>query len=169
MMAWYVFAVSLHILAACVWIGGMVFLAAAVLPVLRRPAYQAVAVPLIHAVAVQFRWIAWTTLGLLIATGVANLHVRGYGWAQVRDGSVWRGGFGHILGIKLVLVALILIISAWHDLLVGPRFTRAALTDPRSPRTRRLRRAAVWVGRLMLILSVAVVALGVMLVRGVPQ
>ena len=168
-MAWYVLAVSLHVLAVCIWIGGMVFLAAAVLPVLRRPAYQGVAVPLIHAVALQFRWIAWTTLGLLVATGIGTLHFRGYGWAEVRDGSLWRGGFGHILGIKLVLVALILAISAWHDLIVGPRSTQAALEDPGSRRTRRLRRAAAWVGRLMLILSVSALALGVMLVRGVPQ
>ena len=169
MMAWYVVAVSLHILAACVWIGGMVFLAAAVLPVLRRPAYQTVAVPLIHAVALQFRWIAWTTLGLLVATGIANLRFRGYGWAQVRDGSIWRSEFGHILGVKLALVAVILAISAWHDLILGPRFTQAALADPGSPLARRLRRAAAWVGRLMLVLSVAAVALGVMLVRGAPQ
>ncbi|HET7263986.1 MAG TPA: CopD family protein [bacterium] len=167
-MVAYVISVSLHILAACVWIGGMVFLAAAVLPVLRRPPYQAVAAPLIHAVALRFRWIAWATLGLLVATGIANLHFRGYGWTAVRDGTAWRTGFGHILGIKLALVALILAISAWHDLVVGPEFTKAALADPGSPRTRRLRRVAAWVGRLMLVLSVAVLALGVMLVRGAP-
>lgn len=167
-MAWYVVSVSLHILAACVWIGGMVFLAIAVLPVLRRPPYQAVAVPLIHAVALQFRWIAWATLGLLVATGIANLRFRGFGWAALHDGTVWRSGFGRVLGIKLALVALILAISAWHDLIVGPEFTRAALADPSSPRTRRLRRAAAWVGRLMLVLSVAVLTLGVMLVRGAP-
>lgn len=167
-MAWYVLAVSLHILAACVWIGGMVFLAAAVLPVLRRPAYQPVAVPLLHAVAIQFRWIAWAALGLLIATGIANLHFRGYGWAQVQNGSLWQGWFGHVLGIKLALVLLILIVSAWHDVVVGPQFTRTAQEDPYSRRTRRLRRLAGWVGRVILILSVAAVALGVMLVRGVP-
>ena len=167
-MAWYVASVSLHILAACVWIGGMVFLAAAVLPVLRRPPFQAVAVPLIHAVALRFRWIAWGTLGLLVATGMANLHFRGFGWAALGGGTVWRSGFGHVLGIKLALVALILAISAWHDLVVGPEFTRAALAAPGVPRTRRLRRGAAWIGRLMLVLSIGVVALGVMLVRGVP-
>ncbi|HEV2357541.1 MAG TPA: CopD family protein [bacterium] len=168
-MVWYILVVSLHILAACVWIGGMAFLAAAVLPVLRRPTYETVAASLIHAVAVQFRWIAWAALGLLVATGIANLHFRGYGWAEVRNGSVWQSGFGRVLGVKLVLVALILVISAWHDVVVGPRFTLAAREDPRSSRTRRLRRLAAWIGRLMLILSVAIVALGVMLVRGVPQ
>jgi putative copper resistance protein D len=168
-MSWYLLAVSLHILAACVWIGGMVFLAAAVLPVLRRPAYQAVAVPLIHAVAVRFRWIAWAALGLLIATGIATLNFRGYGWGQVRSGALWQGWFGRVLAWKLVLVALILVISAWHDIVIGPRFTQVAQEDPHSPRTRRLRRVAAWVGRAILILSVAVVALGVMLVRGVPR
>jgi putative copper resistance protein D len=167
-MAWHVATVSLHILAACIWIGGMVFLAAAVLPVLRRPPYHAVAVPLIHAVALQFRWIAWATLGLLVATGVANLRFRGYGWEQVANGALWHSSFGHILGIKLVLVALIVAISAWHDLVAGPQFTQAALDDPGSRRTRSLRRIAAWVGRLMLLLSVAAVALGVMLVRGAP-
>ena len=167
-MAGYVIAVSLHILAACVWVGGMVFLAVAVLPVLRRAPYQAVAVPLIHAVALQFRWVAWGTLALLVASGIANLHFRGLGWTEVRSGSVWRTEFGHILAVKLALVVLILGISAWHDLVAGPEFTRQALADPRSPRTRRLRRATGWVGRLILLLSIAVVALGVMLVRGAP-
>jgi copper resistance protein D len=168
-MTWYVISVSLHILAASVWIGAMVFLAAAVLPVLRRPPYQAVAVPLIHAIAIQFRWIAWATLGALVATGIASLHFRGFGWAQVQDGSMWQGEFGRVLGVKLACVALILAISAWHDLVVGPRFTRAALADPRSARTRRLRRVAAWIGRLMLLLSIGAMALGVMLVRGVPR
>lgn len=165
----YVLTVSIHVLAACIWIGGMVFLAAAVLPVLRRPPYHSVAVPLIHAVVTQFRWIAWTSLGLLVATGIANLHFRGYGWAQVRDGSMWRTAFGHALAIKLALVVLILAISGWHDLVAGPQFTRAALADAAAPRTRRMRRAAAWAGRLILLLSIAVVVLGIMLVRGAPQ
>lgn len=168
-MVWYILVVSLHILAACVWIGGMVFLAAAVLPVLRRPAYQAVAIPLIHATAVRFRWIGWGTLGLLIGTGIADLIFRGYGWEQLRSGALRQSSFGHVLGIKLVLVAAILIVSAWHDIFVGPQFTRAGQEDPHSPHTRRLRRLASWVGRVILILSVVVVVLGVMLVRGVPQ
>jgi len=44
-MTWYLLAVSLHILAACVWIGGMVFLAAVLLPVLREPEYRGAALP----------------------------------------------------------------------------------------------------------------------------
>ncbi len=167
-MAWYVLSVSLHILAACVWIGGMVFLAAAVLPLLRRPAYQALALPLIHALGLRFRWIGWAALATLVGTGITNLSYRGYGWDQVRTGTVWQGWFGYTLAVKLVLVALILVIGAAHDIVIGPLATRQETDNPDSPRIRRLRRRAAWVGRVMLLLSVIVVILGVMLVRGLP-
>ncbi len=167
-MAWYVCSVALHILAACVWIGGMVFLALAVLPVLRRPAYQAVAVPLIHALGLRLRWIGWAALATLVATGVVNLSYRGIGWAQVRTGAAWQGWFGHVLALKLVLVALILVAAGAHDLLLGPLATRLANEHPDPARVRRIRRGAAWAGRGLLLLSVAVLVLGVMLVRGVP-
>jgi putative copper resistance protein D len=130
---------------------------------------QAVAIPLIHATAIRFRWIGWGTLGLLITTGIADLIFRGYGWEQLRNGSLWQSSFGHVLGIKLVLIVVILIVSAWHDIFVGPQFTRVGQEDPHSPHTRRLRRLAAWAGRVILILSVVAVVLGVMLVRGIPQ
>jgi putative copper resistance protein D len=168
-MTWYIVSVSLHIFAACVWIGGMVFLAAAVLPVLRRPPYRPAAVPLLHAIAAQFRWTAWSMLALLVATGIANLRARGFGLAQVRDGTLWQGDFGRVLAVKLAIVALLVAVSAWHDLVAGPRFTRTALADPDSTRTRRLRRTTGWFGRVILLLSLAALVLGVMLVRGVPR
>lgn len=166
-MVWYLVSVVVHLLAAAVWIGGMVFLALAVLPVLRQPAYRDASLPLLYAISVRFRWLGWTALAALVATGIVNLAYRGYGWAQVRSGALWDGTFGHILAFKLGLVALLVAISAVHDLVVGPRVTRT-VQDPDSGRARRLRRQAAWVGRVVLLLSVAVLVLAVMLVRGVP-
>jgi copper resistance protein D len=166
-MPWYEVSVSLHILAACVWVGGMIFLAIVVLPILRQPGYRSVAVPLIQAAGVRFRWVGWMALGMLVLTGVANLSFRGYGWTLVRDGSAWQGWFGHTLAVKLILVAAIVVISAVHDLVLGPRFTRLAGEEPDLPAARRLRRQAAWIGRIVLLLSIAVVVLGVILVRGV--
>ncbi len=65
----------------------MVFLAVVVLPALRQPAYRAVALPLIHATGVRFGRIGWATVATLVATGIANLGFRGYGWAQVQKWS----------------------------------------------------------------------------------
>ena len=111
-MTWYLLAVSLHILAACVWIGGMVFLAAVLLPVLREPEYRGAALPLIRTTAIRFRWAGWTALLTLVITGCANVVFRGYGWRQVRDGELWQGWFGHVLALKLLFVWLVMLISA---------------------------------------------------------
>jgi uncharacterized membrane protein len=166
-MAWYDVSIALHILAACIWVGGMIFLAIVVLPILRQPGYRSVAVPLIQAAGVRFRWIGWIALGMLVLTGVTNLRFRGYRWAHVRDGSVWQGWFGHTLAAKLILVMAIVTISAVHDLVLGPRFMRVAEQQADGPAARRLRRQAAWIGRLVLLLSIVVVVLGVILVRGV--
>jgi putative copper export protein len=166
-MPWYEVSVSLHILAACVWVGGMIFLGIVVLPILRQPEYRAVAVPLIQAAGIRFRWVGWMAVGTLVLTGIANLRFRGYAWTQWRNGTIWQGGFGHTLAAKVSLVAAILIISAVHDLAIGPRFIRIAVEQPDLPAARRLRRQAAWIGRIVLLLSIAVVVLGVMLVRGV--
>jgi hypothetical protein len=65
-------------------------------------------------------------------------------------------------------VALILAISAAHDFWLGPRATRAWQAAPASPQARRLRRQATWLARLNAVLALATVALGVLLVRGLP-
>ena len=91
-MPWYEVSVSLHILAACIWVGGMIFLAFVMLPILRQPGFRSVTTPLIQAAGVRFRWVGWMVLGTLVVTGVTNLRFSGYGWAQVRDGSARQGG-----------------------------------------------------------------------------
>ncbi len=166
-MGWYIAAVSVHILAACIWIGGMVFLAAVLLPALRQPDYRGVALPLIRATAIRFRWVGWAALLTLAITGSANLMVRGYGWRQVQDGEMWRGWFGHVLALKLMLVLAVVLISAWHDISAS-RQAHLALGDVDPAQLRRYRRRAAWVGRIVLVLSIAILALWVTLVRGAP-
>jgi putative copper resistance protein D len=161
-MPWYEVSVTLHILAACVWVGGMIFLAIVVLPILRQQEYRSVAMPLIRGAGVRFRWVGWMAVGTLVLTGIANLRFRGYGWAQLRDGGIWQGWFGHTLAAKLILVAAIVVISAVHDML-GPGAVEQL--DPAA--AQRFRRHAAWMGRVVLLFSIAVVALGVILVRGV--
>jgi putative copper export protein len=168
MHAFYLLSIWLHILAAATWIGGMLFLVLVLVPVVRRQDYREVAAPLVHRVGVRFRWVGWICLGLLILSGVFNLIYRGVTWADVATGQLWRSPFGQALGLKLFLVATILLISAAHDFIIGPRATALWQADPAAPAAQRLRRQAGWLGRLNLLLALAVVALGVILVRGWP-
>ena len=168
MHAAYFVSVWLHILAAVIWIGGMVFYALILIPVLRWPEYRSIARAIASGTAVRFRWVGWGCLGLLIVTGTFNLAYRGFSWTDVGIGRIFQGPFGKALGIKLLVVAVILLISVVHDFLIGPRASVSGQEDPTSPRSSRLRRQASWLGRVNLLLGLIVVALGVVLVRGWP-
>ena len=89
----------LHVLAATVWVGGQLTLAALV-PVLRRFGAE---VP--RAAAQQFNRVAWTAFAVLIVTGVWNITAVSH---QLSHSS----GYKTTLIVKLVVVA-ISGITAW--------------------------------------------------------
>lgn len=168
LMTLYILSVWIHILAAALWVGGMLFLALVLIPALRRWDQRGVAATLVHHVGVRFRWLGWLSLLLLVLTGSINVAMRGFGWSDLVSSLFWRSMFGQILGVKLLLVALTFLLSAIHDFLIGPRATRLGRQDPDSPQARKFRRQAAWMGRLNLLIGLLIVALGVMLVRGWP-
>lgn len=160
-------AILLHVLAAIVWIGGMVFLGAVLIPVLRRSrAAGGQYTELIHRTGTRFRNVGWACLMILIVSGIVNLSRWGVGFERLTSAELWASTWGHILGMKLALVAVALAMSAVHDFVVGPRATRTLRQAPGSAEAGRLRRAAGWMGRVNLLIAVVIVALAIMLVRG---
>ena len=113
----------LHIVAACVWIGGQVVLAGLV-PVLRRVDTDDRRAT--RAVARQFQRLAWPAFAVLLATGIWNL-VDVHASEQSTQWLV-------TLFVKLVLVAVAGVGAGLHALLTGPAVTRA--TDPADLRRR---------------------------------
>lgn len=168
MQFFYFVSVWLHLLAAVVWIGGMVFLGVVLVPALRRGEYSQIGASLIHWTGMRFRLVGWICLALLVSTGIINLFYRGIGWTELTSFEFWRTSFGTVLGAKLVLLAVILLLSLVHDFAIGPRAANLLRTRPSSDEARTLRRQASWIGRVNLLLAVAVVALGTMLIRGTP-
>jgi putative copper export protein len=164
----YLLSVSLHLLAAAVWIGGMVFLGLVLIPVIRRPEHRGVAANLIHWTGLRFRMVGWVCLAVLLLSGAGNLVSRNIGWMDLWSGTLVLGPFNRTLSLKLLLVTAILFLSAFHDFHVGPRATEIWRDKPDSPEARRLRVQASWIGRLNLVLALIVFALGVVLARGGP-
>ena len=161
----YLLSVSIHVLAATVWIGGMLFLTLVVVPWLRG-GDRARAAALLEATGLRFRRITWTAFAILVATGAVNLSIHGVRLGDFADPE-WRAApFGRTLCEKLVVFAAVAVLGAVHDFVVGPRATAAAQLDPDSPRARRLRAAASWMGRTSLLLGLVILALAVSLVRG---
>jgi putative copper resistance protein D len=169
MSALYLASVWLHVLAAAVWIGGMVFLAAVLVPALRRPDLAAGRAALIHDTGLRFLRLGWACLAALAATGVFNLGQRAVAWSDVADPRFWQSGFGRVLGLKLGLVATILALSALHDFVLGPRATALLREAPESPGAAHARRRASRLGRANLLLGLAALALGIVLARGAAQ
>jgi hypothetical protein len=72
------------------------------------------------------------------------------------------------LALKLLAFAVILALSAVHDFIIGPRAAAAWESGPKSASSGRLRRQAVRIARLNLLLGLTAIVLETMLVRGVP-
>ncbi len=164
----YLISVWCHIMAAITWIGGTIFLALVLIPAIRRPAFSSIAVELIRSTVLRFRYIGWVCFAIFIATGSVNLVFRGVTWSDIVNPLFWRGSFATILILKLSIVALIFTVSGVHDFVIGPRATEAWQQNPKSQTTARLRRQAVQIARINLLLALIAVALGTMLVRGSP-
>ncbi|HXF96969.1 MAG TPA: DUF4149 domain-containing protein [Gemmatimonadales bacterium] len=163
-MSLYHLSVTLHVLAALLWLGGMFFLAAVGAPVLRRVEPAELRARLFQDLGLGFRRAGWIAIAVLLATGVANLHFRGL----LREGVLtspgfWTTDYGTWLGVKLATVAGMLALSAVHDFHLGPRAGRAA---PGTPEALRLRRWSARVARANALLGLVVVAAAVRLARG---
>jgi putative copper export protein len=98
-VSWDTIRLFLHVLAATVWVGGQITLAALV-PVLRRRGTE---IP--RAAARRFNLVAWPAFGVLVVTGIWNI-------AAVR--SQIHGSYRTTLIVKLVVVAISGITALLH-------------------------------------------------------
>jgi uncharacterized membrane protein len=134
------------VIAAVTWIGGMLFIALVLVPAARRLEDPALRTRLVHDVGLRFRTIGWVAIGVLVVTGLLNLWMHPVLLSSSRFH--WKVG----------LVVLALILSAFHDFVLGPR-AGAPGADP-SARVR-----ASWIARINVLVVLAIVALGLSLFR----
>jgi copper resistance protein D len=161
----YLLSVWIHVIAATIWVGGMLFLTLVVVPWLRGPG-RATGLAFLRESGRRFRHIAWICFALLIVTGAFNLSMRGVSLASFIDTGWLGSSFGRLVLLKLGFFAVVLLLSALHDFVIGPRAAAALEADPRSAAAQSLRRRASWIGRLNVILGLTLILLGVMIVRG---
>jgi uncharacterized membrane protein len=152
--------VVLHILAAVTWIGGMIFLSLVLAPLVRGRKAAPEFMALFRSAALRFRPIVWVAIAVLLATGPMLLSLRG---VQVSSPTSWTG----IVTVKLMLVALLLLLTLLHDLVFGPQVSRVSAI-PNSQRTageQVVFKTARWLPRLSLVIGLAVMIAATMLAR----
>lgn len=152
--------VWIHLLAAVVWVGGMVFLSVVLVPVLKQDGGFARHVVLFRTVAYRFRAVVWGAMGVLVVTGAVMAVGRSIPLMTPRQ---WPA----IFLAKISVVSLLFTLTLLHDLVVGPRVRRILGTaeEERSARDRMLVRYSALVPRLSLLVALLVLLLAVVLAR----
>lgn len=91
------FVFYLHLLAATVWVGGLITLAVTISGVRRVTDDRSV----IGAIARRFGVLSWTAMAALVVTGL--IQASSYGWSG-------------LLMVKTALVLASIILTVWHSL-----------------------------------------------------
>ena len=138
-----------HLLAACVWVGGSVALVFAGVPAIRvlegEPRGRAM-----KELGLRWRPIGYSALLVLGVTGVA---------LAAHDWSEGRSPFKTVLWIKVALSVALVVASYLHNYVYGPRLQ----DEIREGRPTRSRPTLVAVGWISLALTITVPILGAIL------
>lgn len=164
----YFLNVWIHILAAAVWTGGLIYTAAVAVPfALTHPVDERQRI--LRGLARRFRWIGWGSIVVLIITGIGNLLLRltPIRFSQLINGDVFNPEkVEHLIAIwlpwKLMLVVLMIILMAFHDITSIQAAKRHQGSPDAAPGNRMGSRAAA----LATLLAILILYVSVRLVRG---
>jgi len=134
----YLASVTLHVLAALFWLGGMFFLAVVGAPVLRTVEPAALRADLFRAIGKRARLWGWISISVLILSGILNLRYRRLLNAELWARSeFWASPVGRALDWMLATVAAMVVVSAVHDFVLGSRAGQPDRTVEERARWRR--------------------------------
>jgi putative copper resistance protein D len=164
----YFLNVWIHIVAAAIWTGGLIYTAAVVVPfALSHPVEERQR--LLRGLARRFRWIGWSSIVVLFITGLGNLTLRlsPIKLSQVFNGEVFNPEkVERLIAIwlpwKLMLVIVMIGLMAFHDV----TSIQAAKRSKGSSDTASGNRAGSRAAALATLVAILVLYVSVRLVRG---
>jgi len=164
----YFLSVWLHILAAAVWVGGLIYTAAVAVP-FALTHEVAERQRILRGLARRFRWIGWSSIAVLFISGFGNLTLRlsPIKLSQVFNGEVFNPEkVERLIAIwlpwKVMLVIVMIGLMAFHDV----TSIQAAKRSEGSPDTAPGNRAGSRAAALATLVAILVLYVSVRLVRG---
>ena len=145
----------IHIVAVTVWIGPQFFMFLVTVPAVRVIEDPAVRLQVMRVIVQRFGWLAWAAMAVIVLSGVSNLFQEANEFGHLWD-TEYR--YFQIFSTKMVLVGLMVILTALHTFVIGPKQLRLQEEmQGDSAEAAGLRRVSIIVSSLTLLISIAVV------------
>ncbi len=148
----------IHIAAATVWVGPQFFMFLVTVPALRAIDDPDARLRVLRVIITRFGWLAWLAMAVLVLSGISNLFDR------IDDGfDVFDRGqrYYWIFNAKMGLLLLVVLTTAVHTFVIGPRQIRlqegaiaAGRSDPEGAAA--LRRLSIVLSSITLLASLGI-------------
>lgn len=146
----------LHIVAITVWVGPQFMMFIAAIPAIRTIEDQETRARVMRTIVTRFGWMAWVAMAVIVLTGISNLFQVG----EDAGFSLWSTDYKwfHLFSLKMVLVGFMVLLTAVHTFIVGPKqleLNESGTADPAE--LARLRRASMMISGVGLLFAIVVI------------
>ncbi|MCH2604795.1 MAG: CopD family protein [Candidatus Nitrosopelagicus sp.] len=153
----------IHITSAAIWVGGSLFIGVVFAPILKKMSMPVEErIQLMVQVGRRFNKLAMPALFILIATGMYQAHL-----VLQKTDILYETSYGHVLIIKMVLVAALLITYAVHVRIIRKDVEDKIIAKQMpQEQLQKLRKKIIILGEVSVVLSVIILFLASILDSG---
>ena len=153
----------IHITSAAIWVGGSLFIGVVFAPILKKMSMPVEErIQLMVQVGRRFNKLAVPALFILIATGMYQAHL-----VLQKSDILYDTSYGHVLIIKMVLVAALLITYAVHVRIIRKDVEDKIIAKQiPQEQLQKLRKNIIILGEVSVVLSVIILFLASVLNSG---
>ena len=153
----------IHITSAAIWVGGSLFIGVVFAPILKKMSMPVEErIQLMVQVGRRFNKLAMPALFILIATGMYQAHL-----VLQKSDILYDTSYGHVLIIKMVLVAALLITYAVHVRIIRKDVEDKIIAKQiPQEQLQKLRKKIIILGEVSVVLSVIILFLASLLDSG---
>ena len=143
----------IHITSAAIWVGGSLFIGIVFAPILKKMAMPVEErIQFMVLVGRRFNKIALPALFILIATGMYQAHL-----VLQKSDILYETSYGHVLIIKIILVAALLAIYAVHVRIIRKDVEDKIIAkEMPQEQLQKLRKKIIILGEVTVVLSVII-------------
>ena len=153
----------IHITSAAIWVGGSLFIGVVFAPILKKMSMPVEErIQLMVQVGRRFNKLAMPALFILIATGMYQAHL-----VLQKSEILYETSYGHVLIIKIILVAALLVLYAVHVRIIRKDVEDKIIAKQMpQEQLQKLRKKIIILGEVTVVLSVIILFLAALLNAG---